>query len=169
LKFVFVEIFFSEILFSPLDAMKVNKAIPLLIVVGGGIYAAVHFGKKALAVKALNVKLRDIKLDPINQAAITMEVINPTNYPISFNSITTDVAINGSNIATLNFQKLTQLKANDSIKINLPIKINPLEGLSFLVSFFSKKKTSGNSVTITGTVNGEGLSFPINITQNLTV
>jgi len=148
--------------------MKGNVIIPIVLVAGGA-YAAFHYGRKALAAKILNIKLRTVKLQPISAAAVTIEVINPTSTPITFDSVTTDVQVNGSALATLNYQKHTTIPANGSMQINLPIKINPIEGALFIASLLTKSKGSPNTISLMGTINGEGLSIPVAITQNLTL
>jgi LEA14-like dessication related protein len=128
------------------------------------------YGRKVLAAKILNIKLKTVKISPISSAAIQLSIINPTNIDFSLDSITADLSINDYAISTLNYQKSTIIKANAESLLDLPIKINPLEGLTFLTKLiFNKSARKLDTIKINGTVNGEGLNIPIDIVQNLTI
>lgn len=142
------------------------KKYILYLGLAAGLWYAMKFGKKAIAGKNLNVKIRTLKLNPISSAAVVVEIINPTNFAISFDSITTDCSIDGNAISTLNYQKNTSVPANSTININLPIQINPLESAMFLATLI-KNKFKVKTISLTGTINGEGLNIPINITQTI--
>ena len=134
---------------------------------GGAIayYAFVYF-RKGSAAKTLNVKLRTIKLQPISEAALIIEIINPNNASLNINSITADVSINNFALSTLNYQQTATIPANSSRNFELRLKINPLEALTFIANLFTSKKI--NEINLNGTVSAEGFTAPINITQNLT-
>ncbi len=142
-----------------------KKILPYLV--GGGLlFAAYKYFYKAKAAATLNIKLRTIKLSPINKAAVSLEIINPTPANINFNSITADVLINDFALSTLNYQKPTLIPANGSINVDLSIKINPLDGLTFVANLLSNKGKL-NSIKIQGSVSGEGIVAPILIEQPL--
>jgi LEA14-like dessication related protein len=134
---------------------------------GGAIayYAFVYF-RKGSAAKTLNVKLRTIKLQPISEAALIIEIINPNNASLNINSITADVSINNFALSTLNYQQPATIQANSSRNFELRLKINPLEAFTFIANLFTSKKI--NEISLNGTVSAEGFTAPINITQNLT-
>lgn len=141
-----------------------KKIFPFILLAGA--YFAFKFTKKGIAAKNLNVKIKTLKLDPIDKAAVVMEIINPTNFDISFNSIVCDLKINGSAISTLSLQKFTTIAGNKSVNIDLPIKLNGFDILMFIKDFISAKGKI-NKVALTGTINGEGFIIPINIEQNI--
>jgi LEA14-like dessication related protein len=132
----------------------------------GAAYFAYIYFRKARAAKTLNIKLRTIKLQPISQAAISLEIINPTNSNVNFTSIVADLIINNFALGTLNYQAPTIIPANSSINVDLRIKINPLESLSFIANLL-QKQSENNVIKISGNVSGEGIVVPINIEQNL--
>jgi LEA14-like dessication related protein len=142
-----------------------KKAIPYILG-AGAIFLAFKYFRKAKAAATLNIKLRTIKLQPISKAAVVLEIINPTPASINFNSITADVLINDFALSTLNYQIATNIPANSSVMVNLGIKINPLEGLSFIANLL-KNRGKLNNIKISGTVSGEGITAPINIEQPL--
>jgi hypothetical protein len=128
-------------------------------------YFGLRFAKKGFAAKVLNVKIRSIRLQPISKAALIVEVINPSSTNITFDSITLDLLVNGFALSTLNYQKPTQILGNNSVQINIPFKINPLEGVQFLASLLRNKNQK--SIAVSGSINGEGFVIPVDIKQTL--
>lgn len=131
-----------------------------------GAYFAFKFAKKGVAAKNLNVKIRSLKLDPISQAAVIIEIINPTNYDISFQSIVCDLKLDGNAVSTLSVQKNTNIPANKSIEVGLPIKLNGFEILLFIKDFISAKGKV-KKIALSGYINGEGFIIPVNIEQTI--
>jgi LEA14-like dessication related protein len=141
-----------------------NNVVKILI--GGAIaFYAFRFFRKGSAARTLNIKLRSVKLRPISQAAIILEVINPNNSSLNLNSITADVSVNNFALSTINYQQPATIPANGSKTFELRIKINPLEAATFILNLF-KSKNLGN-INIKGTVSAEGITAPIDITQKL--
>lgn len=144
-----------------------KKFLPILIA-AGGIYLAIRYFRKAQTAAILNVKIRNLKLQPISQAAIVLEAINPTNTNISFTSITGDLILNDFAVATLNYQQPTTIEANNSRTINLKIKLNPVQLAAFTANrIFAKGKMQ--TMKFNGNISGEGLNIPINIEQPLSI
>ena len=133
---------------------------------GGLLYLGIKYFRKAKAAATLNIKLRTIKLQPIKNAAVSLQIINPTPAAVGFDSITADILINDFALSTLNYQKPTLIPANGSVSIDLAIKINPLEGLTFIANLLSNKGKL-NTIKVIGNVSGEGIVSPINIEQPL--
>lgn len=142
-----------------------KKYIPYILGVGA-LYVAFRYLRKAKAATVLNIKLRTIKLQPLSNAAVSLEIINPANARVNFNSIVADLLVNNFALGTLNYQKPSVIPANGSITIDLKIKVNPLESLTFIRTLF-QNRTKNNTVKIVGNVSGEGVIVPINIEQNL--
>lgn len=143
-----------------------KKIIPIVLLVGA--YFAFKFAKKGVAAKNLNVKIKTLKLDPISNAAVVVEIINPTDYSISFNSIALDLEIDSNPISTISIQKTQNIPANKSVEVALPIKLNGFDILLFIKDFISNKGKV-KKIALKGTVNGEGFAIPINIEQNINV
>ncbi len=134
-------------------------------IIGLLAYFGLRYAKKGLTAKVLNTKIRSIRLNPISKAGLIIEIINPSSASISFNSITLDLLVNGFALSTLNYQKPTRIEGNSSVQINIPFKINPLEGVQFLASLFKSK--SDRTVEVSGTINGEGFVIPVSLKQSL--
>ena len=128
-------------------------------------YFGLKFAKKGFAAKVLNVKIRSIRLQPISKAALIVEVINPSSTDVTFDSITLDLLVNGFALSTLNYQKPTRILGNNSVQINIPFKINPIEGVQFLASLITNKNQK--TLAVSGSINGEGFVIPVDIKQPL--
>ncbi len=144
--------------------MDFKKIIPYVLG-GAGLYFAYKFTRKGITAKTLNVKIANIKLLPLKNAALVLSVINPTSAPISFKSITADVLLNGNAFATLNTNKQTSIAGNSSVNIDLPIKINPIEGAKLALSLLTKP--AGYIINVVGTINSDNINFPINVEYTL--
>jgi LEA14-like dessication related protein len=143
-----------------------NKGLYYIIGAGAIYFAYKYFGK-AKAAKTLNVKIKTLNLSNLNKAAVVLEIINPTNAEISINSVVADIKINDYALSTLSFNGTKLIRANSSIDLELMIKINPFETALYLANILKTKDVKPNTVSITGAINGEGLTIPFNLMQNL--
>jgi len=105
-----------------------------------------------------------IKLNPINKAAITVDIINPTGSPLQLDAFVANLIYNGIDIATIDYRNRTTLKATGLMRIDIPIRISPLgaiqlgnEVLKNGINAFKNFKFD-----VAGTINSEGLSIPFN-------
>ena len=142
-----------------------NKKLVYYLLGAGLLYYGYKFFGKARAAKTLNVKLKTLNLSNLNRASVILDIFNPNNADISINSIVADLSINDYNLSTLSFQGDKTILANNSISLELMIKVNPLDTALFLANMLKAKKI--NSVALKGTISGEGISVPISIEQNL--
>jgi LEA14-like dessication related protein len=124
------------------------------------------YAKKGFAAKVLNTKIRSIRLNPISKAALIVEIINPSSTDVAFNSITLDLLLDGFALSTLNYQKPTRVGGNSSVQINIPFKINPLDGVQFIANLLTNK-SKPKTVSVTGSINGEGFVIPVDLKQTL--
>jgi LEA14-like dessication related protein len=143
-----------------------NKYLKLLAYLGIGFYAYRYFAKGFVASRILNIKVRNLNLRPISQASIAVELINPSNQILRWNSMSFDVAIDGFSIGSLNYLKSGMINANSSTTINLPIQINPVESLTF-IAYLTRQNFKVKTISLKGNVNGEGFVVPINVTQTI--
>ena len=131
----------------------------------GLVYGLWRLSKKAYTAQTLNIKVVGLKLSPISAASVGLNITNPNADDITFNSITTDVSINDYPLSTLNYQKTFIIKPNSSQTINLPIRINPLDGAQLLFNIL-QNKGKVNSISLTGSVNLEGATLPVNVKKS---
>jgi len=123
------------------------------LLIGAGLFAAYYFLKKGNAGKS--IKWNIVGLD-IKSKAITIELINPTNTPLNFDALVSDVSLNGTNVGIIDYRQKTLIPGAGAKRINVPIKLNALGVIQFLTSKLSKIK----EVAFNGTLNAEGVSFP---------
>lgn len=138
---------------------------PLLLIAAGSLFAVRMF-RKAQTAKILNIKIRNIRLNPISRAAIIVDVINPTDTAIIFTSITGDIVVNEFAIATLNYQKNTTIQANSEIKLDLMIKLNPIQLAQYTASIFTQKSKE-SKIKFVGNISGEGINIPVDTEQTI--
>lgn len=142
-----------------------NKKLVYYLLGAGLLYYGYKFFGKARAAKTLNVKLKTLNLSNLNRASVILDIFNPNNADISINSIVADLSINDYALSTLSYTGDKLIPANNSISLELMIKVNPLDTALFLANALKAKKI--NSVALKGTISGEGISVPISIEQNL--
>lgn len=142
-----------------------NKKLVYYLLGAGLLYYGYKFFGKARAAKTLNVKLKTLNLSNLNRASVILDIFNPNNADISINSIVADLSINDYALSTLSYTGDKLIPANNSISLELMIKVNPLDTALFLANMLKAKKI--NSVALKGTISGEGISVPISIEQNL--
>lgn len=112
------------------------------------------------------MKIRRLNLFPLKSANLEVDIINPTNSSINFDSITLDLSVNDFPISTLNYQKNTTISGNGVTTIKMPIVINPLESGQFVFNLLSNKGKV-KTIKVNGTINGEGILIPINVVSVL--
>lgn len=135
-------------------------------VLGAGlVYLGYKYFGKLKAAKTLNVKLKTLNLSNLTRASVVLDIINPNNSDIDINSIVADLNVNDFALSTLSYQGAKTIPANNSVSLELMIKVNPLDTALFLANMLKTKKV--NLVAIQGSISGEGISFPISIVQNL--
>ena len=145
---------------------SMNKYLKLLAYLGLGYYAYRFFAKGFVASKILNIKVRNLNLRPINKASIVVELINPSSQTLRWDSMSFDVSIDDFAIGSLNYLKSGVISANSSTTINLPIQINPVESLTF-VAYLAKQNFKVKTISLKGSVNGEGFVIPVSVTQSI--
>lgn len=143
-----------------------KKLITPLLFLGGAFVIWKYFSKGYVATKVLNIKVRGLKLNPISQAGVIVDIVNPSDQSLSFNSMSFDAIIDGYSVGSLNYLKAGTINANASTSITLPIQINPLESATFL-AYLVSNKFKVKTISLKGTVNGEGFAIPIDITQSI--
>lgn len=143
-----------------------NKLIKPFLAIGLGFLAYRYLTKAFVASRVLNMKVRSINLSPISKASVVVELVNPSNTQLSFDSMAFDVSIDGYALGSLNYLKSGIISANSSTTINLPIQINPVESLTFL-AYMAKNNFKAKSIELIGNVVGEGFVIPVKVTQNI--
>lgn len=96
----------------------------------------------------------------LKKPALNIELINPTNTPISFSAFVADLVINGTSAGILDYRQATILEANGVKNITIPVKLNPLAAITVLPTLRNKALIKNAQVILDGTINAENISIP---------
>lgn len=143
-----------------------NKIFKPLAYLAVGYFAWRFLAKGFVATNVLNVKIRSLNLKPIKNASLVVELVNASNQVLRWDSMSFDLTIDGYSVGSLNYLKSGIIAANSSTTINLPIQINPVDSLSFIVHL-TKQNFKVKNIGLKGRVNGEGISIPVDINQSI--
>ena len=135
-----------------------NKTIGL-VVAALGIW---YLFRKGQAANLLKYNFTGIDL---KNRSVEVELINPTQTTLQFSSLVADISLNDTNVGILDYRQPTLIKANQAIKVKLPIKVNAAGVLAFVASGLKKIKTVG----FNGSITSQGQTIPFNTTLDLNV
>lgn len=105
-----------------------------------------------------NYNIVGIKLAPLR---IVFDIYNPTNSPITFNSILADVLYNGNRIGILNNFGNTTIPANSHATVDIQVGGDVVGFIGFLNNIIAQG-LKNIIIQIQGTINVGGISLPIN-------
>lgn len=144
-----------------------KKALPIILT-AAGIFFAIRFFRKAQTASVLNIKIRNLRLQPVSRAAIFVEIINPTDTSINFNSVVGDIIVNDFAIGTLNYQQATNIAANSAKTIEMRIKLNPVQLAQLTASVFTNREKE-QILKFAGNISGEGINIPVESQQKIKI
>jgi hypothetical protein len=129
------------------------------IILGILAIAGLYFSRKLFASNAITYRIIGANL---KQRAIQVELINPTNTPLSVSALVASVSIAGQNFGTIDYRTPVTIGRTDRKVLNLPIRLNPVGGFRLLSQILSgNANLKGQNVDIEGTINSENLSIPV--------
>jgi hypothetical protein len=135
-----------------------NKTL-YFVIAGLGIW---YLFRKGQAANLLKYNFTGIDL---KNRSVEVELINPTQTTLQFSSLVADISLNDTNVGILDYRQPTLIKANQAIKVKLPIKVNAAGVLAFVASGLKKIKTVG----FNGSITSQGQTIPFNTTLDLNV
>jgi hypothetical protein len=135
-----------------------NKTI-YFVIAGLGIW---YLFRKGQAANLLKYNFTGIDL---KNRSVEVELINPTQTTLQFSSLVADISLNDTNVGILDYRQPTLIKANQAIKVKLPIKVNAAGVLAFVAAGLKKIKTVG----FNGSITSQGQTIPFNTTLDLNV
>lgn len=129
-----------------------------------GLSGLIWAGRKAYTGSRLSIRVVGLKLNPLNKAAITVDIINPTGASIALDAFVANLFYNGIDIATVDFRERTTLTASDLKRINIPIRISPIGALQLANEIVLKGSHAFKNFKfdVKGTIASEGISIPFN-------
>lgn len=128
---------------------------------------ALFFLSRARAGQALKIYFDSLQIGKIKGLRVPdifarFRIVNPSNTPLSVNSIAGDLFVNGSQFADVQQTEKIDIPGNKEIFYNVKITVNALQAVQTLISFLRQKQKV--KIDFTGTVNSSGLLIPINQT-----
>lgn len=138
-----------------------KKYLPFLIVGAAGL---LYFISKGKAAQKLRVYFNDVSFGKASGLRIPpmfarFRIVNPTNTPVTVDTIAGDIFFNKSQLASI--QNLTPVTIPARSEILYPIKIEA-SGFSLLQTAYNwiKNKEKVN-ISFDGSVNSSGVVFPV--------
>jgi LEA14-like dessication related protein len=123
------------------------------------LFGVIYFGRKVFS--AGRVQYSIIGAD-LKKQSLRIELLNPGNMPLNFESLIAALSINGRQFGTLDFRQRTNLGPTSRTIINIPIRLNPIGGAQLLTSILTgSTQFKGSTIDIDGTLNAGGLIIPI--------
>lgn len=136
--------------------MKGN-VIALLVVA-----AALYFGRKLFSAGRVSFRIIGANL---RKLSLQVELINPTNTPLSVDAFVASLLINNQSFGTLDFRNRITLTATDRQVINIPIRLNPVGGAQLLRQILTGSTSLRNAqIEVDGTLNSENVVIPVKAT-----
>lgn len=140
--------------------MEQGKFIGLLLV-GSGVY---YFYSKSIAAKSLSVNLSSVSLNPITfgnapTLNVSFSILNPSNFALNVNSLKGNLYINNNFIGNVTNSIVTKLPAHTSTTYTVLVTVSVLDIFNSILDII--RNGTGFTAKFDGTVNGEGLNFPV--------
>lgn len=138
-----------------------KKYFPFIIV-GGAV--ALYFMSKAGAAKKLRVYFKDVSFGKskgirIPEIFARFRLVNPTNTPMTVDSIAGDIYFNKSLLASI--QNLNKITINPNSEILYPVKIET-SAFSLIQTLYNYLQNREKiTVSFEGTVNSSGVVIPV--------
>lgn len=133
------------------------------VLVGLGLYSAYYYAKLAFAGSDLQIIFKGFSIQNLSQYKITLTCQNTSNTLIVLNSLSAAVSINGNNLGQLsNFQGGVNIPPNAQTDVDVFLNISYFSIPSIMTNFIQNLKGTYD-IAINGTINANGVVYPINI------
>lgn len=139
--------------------MKIGNIIAIGAL-GFGIW---YILRKSSVAKSAQFSFENIDVDLRKQKVLmTLGVLNPTNTPLTFNSVVGNLLLNGNQVATID--SFEQVTIAPTAKTNIKITLRPsVVGIFSTIKDIVKSKLQGRKVNaeFVGNANIDGITFPV--------
>jgi LEA14-like dessication related protein len=158
--------------FRPLNRPKLGTTrgtlVPLAIA-GGGIFAVFMIGK-IHALKSLSFKLRNVRFDLSSSDPLLfldIGIVNPTGKTITVKQISGTISVDQQNIATVFQNSVVTVQPFNETPYTVPFQIQVESAVSEVIRLLSPGTMAETVVRFVGSVNLEGILFPVNVSYKL--
>jgi len=146
--------------------MSKALTIGLLGAAGVGIYFLSR-KKAAGTVKVIfdSLKIGSSKGFELPALVATFRIQNPSSTPLTLNSITGDLFLNGSRLSTISEFGALDIKPLTEVKADVNIHTGVIDAVLTVIDIIKQKKVA--SVSLKGNINSNGIMIPIEQTINI--
>lgn len=141
--------------------------VPLSLV-GGGVFAVWMLGKIA-TLKALSFKLKNVRFDPVDSDPLLfldIGIQNPTQRTIAVKSFSGTVSVDQNNVAKVFQDKTMTILPFQETSYPIPFRIDLTNTIAKIIDVI-QNGTTETVVRFSGSVNLEGILFPVNVSYKL--
>lgn len=138
-----------------------------VILLASGAYGLYYISQLGLATSTITVVFQGVNFNSLTSLTVNLLVQNITNASVTVNSMTGNLLMNGSQLASLSDFTARVIPANGQVTV--PINVS-LSLLSLPGDIVSLTQLTGQTIdfTVVGNVNVSGLILPINLDNPIT-
>lgn len=144
-----------------------SSIVPFLLA-GGGIFAVVMIGKIS-TLKALSFKIKGVRFDASDSDPLLfldIGIQNPTARTITIKAISGTVSVDQNNVARVSQDKTATILPFNETLYTVPFRIDLTNTIQKIVDLI-QNGTTETVVRFIGSVNLEGILFPVNVSYKL--
>lgn len=144
---------------------------PLIVslsLVGGVVFGVFMLGKIA-TLKALSFKIKNVRFDSSDSDPLLfldIGIQNPTARTITVKAISGTVSVDQNNVAKVLQEKKVEILPFNETLYDVPFRIDLTNTIAKIIDLI-QNGTSETVVRFVGTVNLEGILFPVNVSYKL--
>jgi hypothetical protein len=128
------------------------------LLLGGGLLW--FYTRKAVAGKRLLFNIIGFDISAKKQG-VQVELINPTNTPITFSSFVGSIIVNGNNAGTIDYRSTIVIPQNGRQVIFVPIRLSLVGAGGLVLDLIRGKLKQKLRMDIVGTINAEGFLIDV--------
>ena len=138
-----------------------KRYFPVILLAGA---AVLYFFSRGTAAKKIRVYFNDLSLGKttgfkLPEIFARFRIVNPTNTPLSVDSIAGDIFVNKNLLASIQNLTPVSIPANSEILYPIKVNISAFNVINTVYQFIKNKQKI--NVYFDGTVNSSGVSFPL--------
>ena len=144
-----------------------SSIVPFLFA-GGGIFTLFMIGKIA-TLKALSFKIKGVRFNAADSDPLLfldLGIQNPTSRTITVKSISGTVSVDQNNVARVLQDKSATIYPFNETLYDVPFRIDLTNTITKIIDLI-QNGTTETVVRFVGSVNLEGILFPVNVSYKL--
>lgn len=131
---------------------------PLIVI---GALVALSIFLKAQAVRKLVFYPGGVRISK-GKLVFNLQIVNPTDQTLSFNSIAGEVSYNGKPVSVLKYFGKLDVKPNSEVVLPISLSLNAAGVLSTIITALTSSPAKDKLINIDATINAGGINYPFN-------